>query len=147
MSFDIKGSTSGRRTFFPQDEQKFWRANHFNQNKIMKDLNYMEINRDMNNQLLKLDNKQFEILNWLIRKDSEFLRDHNLMDYSLFLVIEEIQVQKQNLNETRINLNRELKNDLTVIRETDIYNEYSVDQQEGNNILNNLTKSNIRDTV
>ena len=63
------------------------------------------------------------------------------MDYSLFLVIEEIQVEKQNLDSTRINLNKELKHDLTVIRETDIYNEYSVDDREENRIFNSLAKS------
>jgi len=63
------------------------------------------------------------------------------MDYSLFLVIEEVQVEKQNLDSTRINLNKELKHDLTVIRETDIYNEYSVDDREGTKIFNSLAKS------
>ena len=63
------------------------------------------------------------------------------MDYSLFLVIEEVQVEKQNLDSTRINLNKELKHDLTVIRETDIYNEYSVDDREETKIFNSLAKS------
>ena len=54
MTFDIKGSTKGRMTSLPQDEQKFWFANHFNQKRVMKDLNYMEINQDVNNQLMKL---------------------------------------------------------------------------------------------
>jgi len=55
MTFDVKGSTKGRMTSFPQDEQKFWNANHFDQKRVMKDLNYIEINKDVNNQLMKLN--------------------------------------------------------------------------------------------
>lgn len=92
MTFDLKGSTKGRLTCIPPDEQRFWRKNDFNQKRVMKDLNYLEINRDLSGQLMKLSKEQFDELDWLFKVDSQFLRDHNLMDYSVLLVIEEVQV-------------------------------------------------------
>lgn len=47
MTFDLKGSTHGRVSGLPPDEQKFWRKNDFNTKKVLKDLNYVEINRDL----------------------------------------------------------------------------------------------------
>ena len=70
MTFDLKGSTKGRMTGIPQEEQKFWKKNEFNQKRVMKDLNFMEINRDLSGQLMKLSKQQYEELDWLFKVDS-----------------------------------------------------------------------------
>lgn len=44
MSFDIKGSKKGRLVEFPPEQQHWWLKN-LNHKKLMKDLNYIEINR------------------------------------------------------------------------------------------------------
>lgn len=54
MSFDVKGSTVGRKTKLQPDQQKFW-YNSMNHKKILKDINYLEINKEFDGQLLKLD--------------------------------------------------------------------------------------------
>ena len=41
---------------------------------------------------MKLDKKQYKNLDWLIKKDSQFLHKHNLMDYSMLLVIESVKI-------------------------------------------------------
>lgn len=61
----------------------------------MKDINYLEINKEFEGQLMKLDKKQYRLLNWLIKMDSDFLRNHNLMDYSMLLVIESVKIEDQ----------------------------------------------------
>lgn len=43
---------------------------------------------------MKLDKKQYESLTWLTKADSEFLRKHNLMDYSMLLVIESVKMDQ-----------------------------------------------------
>jgi hypothetical protein len=82
MIFDIKGSTVNRIEPF---KTKFWKMG-FNQNKIMKDLNYIEINQDID--LLRLNVHEKETLERILELDSVFLMYHNLMDYSLLLIIE-----------------------------------------------------------
>lgn len=57
MLFDFKGSTINRSIKFKEDEQKFW-LDELNQKKVMKDLNYIEINKDFDNQLMQLTQKQ-----------------------------------------------------------------------------------------
>lgn len=44
LTFDIKGSTINRKVNF---EEKFW-MNQLNHKKVMKDTNYLEINKDLN---------------------------------------------------------------------------------------------------
>ena len=56
--------------------------------KVMKDLNFIKINKDFNNKLTVFTKtEKFRILD-LIKKDSLFLRNHGLMDYSMLLVVE-----------------------------------------------------------
>ena len=61
----------------------------------MKDINYLEINKEFNEQLLRLDTKKFIQLKTLIKMDSEFLKNHNLMDYSLLMAIEMVKVEPE----------------------------------------------------
>lgn len=60
----------------------------------MKDINYLEINKEFEGQLMKLDKKQYDSLKWLTKMDSEFLSKHNLMDYSMLLVIESVKIEQ-----------------------------------------------------
>ena len=75
FSFDLKGSIANRR-----DDIK--------QGKVLKCMNFVDINSAKKNGLVCLDSEQIEEMYDLIKKDSEWLRDMNLMDYSLYLVIE-----------------------------------------------------------
>ena len=54
LTFDLKGSTVGRATKFPEQSQRFW-LTQLNQKRCLKDLNYMEINRDFDQQLMTLN--------------------------------------------------------------------------------------------
>ena len=53
MTFDIKGSSVGRIVRF-QDENKFWLKNQYDYKGCLKDLNYIEINKSVNNKMLKI---------------------------------------------------------------------------------------------
>ena len=44
MTFDIKGSKQGRKVNFYSAEQRWWQKS-LNQGKLMKDMNFMEINK------------------------------------------------------------------------------------------------------
>jgi hypothetical protein len=72
MTFDIKGSYVNRQLKFSNYEDKFW-LRSLHQSKVMKDLNYIEINKDLDQKLLRLDKDQFETLSELVKLDSEFL--------------------------------------------------------------------------
>ena len=84
MTFDLKGSTYQRKIKF---NQPWWRK-YQNCKKCMKDNNFIEINRDLNNTLVNFTNDQIKKFSTMIEMDSKFLRDHNLMDYSLLMTIE-----------------------------------------------------------
>jgi hypothetical protein len=82
MIFDLKGSTVGRKEYI---ETKFW-SQSLDQKKTMKDMNFLEISQEVS--LVKLQPGEKELLEKVIELDSKFLASHNLMDYSLLLVIE-----------------------------------------------------------
>lgn len=54
----------------------------------MKDINFKEINNDI--KLLKLTETQCQTINLQIKNDCGFLTKHNLMDYSVLLVVEQV---------------------------------------------------------
>ena len=76
FSFDLKGSIKNRR-------------DPIKQGKVLKCMNFVDINSSKK-KLVRLEADQIEEMNELIVKDSEWLREMNLMDYSLFLVIEQL---------------------------------------------------------
>mmetsp|Transcript_20690 Transcript_20690/g.31681 ORF Transcript_20690/g.31681 Transcript_20690/m.31681 type:complete len:107 (+) Transcript_20690:2388-2708(+) len=92
LKFDMKGSTIKRSTKLRGDEQKFWKKN-LHCKKILKDMNYLEINKDCQNQLFKVPEHQFDNLAWIIKEDSLFLKNKGIMDYSLLLVIEHVKIK------------------------------------------------------
>ena len=71
MVFDIKGSTKGRLTKLP--DKRFSKVN-INQDAVLKDLNFLKINKDWDNTLLQLSRDDRDKLLYNIKKDSEFLR-------------------------------------------------------------------------
>ena len=85
---------------------------------------------DFSGQLMKLSKHQFEDLEWLIKEDSLFLAEHNLMDYSILLVIEEVPVEAQDLLKTSntqpnyvTSIMKDKQSGLTTIKETVTQNE------------------------
>ena len=55
----------------------------------------MEINKDFDQQFMMLNKEQYESLDWLIKLDSGFLKNHKLMDYSLLLVVEMVPIDQE----------------------------------------------------
>ena len=54
----------------------------------MKDLNFIEINQDLNQTLINFPEEKIAEYSKIMDNDSTFLKNHGLMDYSLLLVIE-----------------------------------------------------------
>ncbi len=75
-TFDLKGSLKGRLNKDPDPSNT----------DILKDLNIMQ-KRKSHDILNFSKEKQKEVLDTM-KKDTEFLKAHNLMDYSLLLAIE-----------------------------------------------------------
>ena len=81
-----------------------------NCDKVLKDINFMEMQADLKRMLVECtQEKKLEILD-ILRKDSMFLREHSIMDYSLLLAIEDapgqsertsLNVRNYRVNETR----------------------------------------------
>jgi hypothetical protein len=94
MVFDLKGSTINRKVSLGPDDRKFWRTS-LNHKKDLKDLNYLEICKDMDSSLMNISKHQFDELENLISNDSQFLKRMKLMDYSLLLTIESVKVEQQ----------------------------------------------------
>ena len=88
MSFDLKGSLKGRYTNFGIKDCNWWQRNIHGHKKIMKDKNFIQIDNDYLGTLLNFDENQKIKLRQIIIDDSNFLKMHNLIDYSLMLVIE-----------------------------------------------------------
>ena len=53
--------------------------------KTLKDLNYIEMQKVNKKSILDISEKTKENLSAIISSDAEFLRQHNLMDYSLLI--------------------------------------------------------------
>ena len=91
--------------FVKLDDERFW-LNRMHQDKVMKDLNYLMINKEKDNSLLQLSRADYNQLKIIIDMDSEFLMKHNLMDYSLLVVIE----QEKSLASSYYNSGKQLLN-------------------------------------
>jgi hypothetical protein len=71
----LKGSTINRKS-----EKKL----------ILKDVNFLEIQKEKGKKLVRIDDFVNKNLLEIIKIDSEFLKDHNILDYSLLLTIENL---------------------------------------------------------
>ena len=56
--------------------------------KVMKDMNFEEINKDLNYSLVNFSNEKKDELRSILEQDSLFLSKYGIMDYSLLLVLE-----------------------------------------------------------
>ena len=56
-------------------------------------MNYIQIKKDLNNQLVNFSDKQIDDYNRIIEKEIKFLLSQGLMDYSLLFVIEHIPLE------------------------------------------------------
>ena len=92
MTFDLKGSMKNRKTKFPESDNRWWVPQKSKKirghKKCMMDKNFIEINKDFNQTLLNFSEERIEEYSKMIQADTYFLRKHNLMDYSLLLVVE-----------------------------------------------------------
>ena len=69
---------------------------------MLKDLNFLEIQKDSNITLVEIAENEAVMESLL--KDAKFLASHNVMDYSLLLVVETLKdfsVKRQNTRVTR----------------------------------------------
>lgn len=55
---------------------------------MLKDTNFKEIQNDLSYSLVELNSYDLKSVNYILEQDSKFLASHNLMDYSLLLVVE-----------------------------------------------------------
>ena len=55
LTFDLKGSIIGRHTKISPKDHKFWQNNIHGHKRVLKEINIMEMNRDIN--LINLENK------------------------------------------------------------------------------------------
>lgn len=90
MFFDLKGSTKGRTSKFPRNESLWWQKKQWGNKKVMKDNNFLQIDHDFQHSLITMEEEIKNKYKKMIAADSMFLRVHNLIDYSLLLVIETI---------------------------------------------------------
>ena len=89
MEFDLKGSWYKRHVKVPKD---FWtHGKHYK--KVLKDQNYLRINKDLNFTILSLDFHTAGDIEHILREDSAFLAKRNIMDYSLLLGVETVNVE------------------------------------------------------
>ena len=77
--FDLKGSTVDRKTKLTK---------HTNNHKTLKDENFIALNRASSADLVVMFESDRTFLEQQLKIDTLFLRDLNIMDYSLLLCIE-----------------------------------------------------------
>lgn len=88
MKFDLKGSTKGRYQKFSRKDHLWWQKDQLGHPSVMKDNNYLQIDHDYNYNLIDMEEEQKIVYKKMLTQDSMFLRIHNLIDYSLLLVVE-----------------------------------------------------------
>ena len=93
MKFDLKGSTKGRYEKFARKDNLWWQKGQLGHPGVMKDNNYLQIDHDFNYNLIDLEENQKKTYKKMLMQDSMFLRIHNLIDYSLLLVVESSYVK------------------------------------------------------
>ena len=90
LIFDLKGNTRNRK-LGPKEigtKKRFWMKKLHHKKAVFRDLNFVEMNKDLKGGIINLSDEEIESLNETIKKDSLFLEQHSLMDYSLLLAIE-----------------------------------------------------------
>ena len=89
VTFDLKGSTANRTVNLSTEESKFWRrSGPINQKQVLKDLNFLEIQKDTGKPLIELNVVERNKIKKQLQADTLFLLKHNIMDYSFLISIE-----------------------------------------------------------
>lgn len=70
--FDLKGSTIKRYVNLPKDEKFFWKSS-LNHKRVLKDLNFLEIERSFEQQFVQLETEAAHKIAVQLEKDAEFL--------------------------------------------------------------------------
>lgn len=68
--------------------------------KVLKDVNFYEINRESKYHIVRLPNKNKNYLNKILKEDSKFLASQGIMDYSLLLVTERLPQKRGKKDES-----------------------------------------------
>lgn len=89
--FDLKGSTVGRRTS----------AEDCAQGAVQKDLNFLE-----DKHRLRFDPQTLRVFEETLRADTAFLRDLNIMDYSLLLGVHDPEAEAERLQREKAQMLR-----------------------------------------
>lgn len=87
--FDLKGSQVSRYVSLPQGEMTIWKSS-FNQKKVLKDLNFLEIENSLDQEFILLERHDAQHLAYMVENDARFLARFNIMDYSLLLGVEQL---------------------------------------------------------
>lgn len=93
LIFDLKGACFQRYAWLPQEEALFWR-NSLDQRRVMMDANFIEIKKDLGEDLVKLSKERNKQIIENIKLDTHFLSKFGVMDYSLLLVVEQLKEAK-----------------------------------------------------
>jgi hypothetical protein len=105
VTFDLKGSSTNRCNL-AASKSKFWR-HQMNYPKVLKDLNFLEIQKE--EVLLSLEKARAKQLAHQIESDSQLLRKHGLMDYSLLLILEQVDSLNSHPSRNLIQIDRDGK--------------------------------------
>lgn len=133
--FDLKGSSVKRETNLKNANEQI-KVRKFPQ--LMKDINLLDINSMYwQHKLLSIENENKNKLNEIIKKDSEFLQKHKIMDYSLLLVAENLDPSEYvlaDLSVTRNQVISKCKSELYHIGIIDYLQDWNV-QKRGESFL------------
>ena len=97
LTFDLKGNTRNRKLGPKYIGKKHFWLNNLNHKAVMRDLNFLEIKKDLPS-IVDIPEEEAISLNNIINLDSQFLEKHNLMDYSLLLAVESKKGKSKFLN-------------------------------------------------
>lgn len=107
LTFDIKGSTVDRHVncIYRRSKNKeltcYQRGKDYAQ-KVLKDMNFCELNDDSKRQVVRIPSKNAKHLRHILKEDSKFLMSQGIMDYSLLLVTEILPEAKSSNGEKRV---------------------------------------------
>lgn len=105
FAFDLKGSVVNRRDPI------------IKRGKVLKCMNFVDLNSSAK-KLVRLDTEQAEYINDTLESDTQFLARMNLMDYSVYLEIEQISQHPASQSRLYAELNR---NEFLSYDRTNIY--------------------------
>ena len=94
MVFDLKGSQLNRYVSLTPEEKALANMS-FNQKKVMKDLNFLEIDKSYDFNFFRLDKQVAGLVADQLEKDASFLSRFKIMDYSLMITVENLNPKEK----------------------------------------------------